>query len=85
MSEHLPTVKQIDHAQVPLNSAYSTAIGISYYVLGRLEDGAALDVLRRAVVRNLREAADRLGFDLVPRTSPVSLVIDNTNHAEGPR
>lgn len=80
MSDHLPSVRQIDNAQVPLSSAYAGAVGIGYYVLGRREDSSALDILRRALVSNLKEAADRLGFDLVPRP-PVSLVIDNSNQA----
>lgn len=75
MTDKLPTVEQIDRAQVPLATAHNTALGIGYYVLGRT-DAPACDVFRRSLMDSVRQAVRALGYDLVPRDGP-HLVIDN--------
>lgn len=85
MIDPLPTIDQIGAAEVSLGDAYRNAAGISFYAVACKEETSALNIFRRALLSSLRQAARNLGFDLVPR-APVSLVIDNTNHAEaGPR
>jgi hypothetical protein len=70
---HLPTLEQINSAEVPLSTAHHAAIGIGYYVLSRKEP-AALDILRRSLVDSLEQAARAMGFRLVPIAA---LAVDN--------
>ncbi len=75
MTDHLPSVRQIDNARIPLRQATDLAI-IVEAIEGRVTD----DFMRfqaRQLLSNLQCAASRLGFRLEPIT-PVSLVIDNT-------
>lgn len=76
----LPSVEQIETAQIPLGAAHVTAAGIGYYMLGRKEPHS-LDFHRRSLVNNLRQAAAALGYRLEP-IRPV-LAVDNSEITMG--
>lgn len=75
MTEHLPSVEQIDRATIPLAGAHHMAIGIGYYALSRKEP-TSLDFFRRSLMDSLHQTAAALGFELVPRNGP-RLAVDN--------
>jgi hypothetical protein len=80
----LPSASQIDKAKPWLRHAGDLAI-----MIDAMEGHAPASVVERHRQQfqfNLERAAAALGKQLVPSAAPVSLVIDNTNHAEaGPR
>ena len=79
MTNHLPSVRQIDRAKPCLRQALDIASMIE-----GMEGYAPISVVdrhRQQFLFQMERAAAALGI-----SKPVSLVIDNTNHAEaGPR
>lgn len=73
MTDHLPTLEQINSAEVPLSTAHHTAIGIGYYMLSRKEP-VATDIFRRSLLDSLEQAARALGYRLEPIAR---LAVDN--------
>jgi hypothetical protein len=83
MTDHLPSVRQIDRARPSLRQAFEIAAMIEG--MRGYAPEIPVDRHRQQLVFQLEQAAAALGMQIIPN-KPISLVIDNTNHAEaGPR
>lgn len=75
MTDHLPSVRQIDRARPSLRQAFEIAAMVEG--LGDYGPEIVVDRYRRQFLFQIERAAAALGMQIIPN-KPVSLVIDNT-------